>query len=137
MAYMNSHVRIRGGRGRGFVQNHVYIPHSRSDQNKFETLSGLQDGDDSSRRVDDVHSNGFIMVRKTQRVNTGGDDNGIALSRVQNTDDNSDFDNMETDEKLSNIFNTLRCNQTKITHSNRKILLIDLTSTTKGGDAHE
>ena len=123
MAYMNSRIRTRGGRGRGFVQNHVYIPYTRTDQNKFEILSGLQDGDSSSGRVDDVDSDGFTKVRKRQRVNTGGDDNDTAKqeSHSSDFDFDIDFDNMETDEKLSTIFNTLTCNQRKITHVKKKI----------------
>ena len=124
MANRNNGLRTPGGgRGRGFVQNHVYIPYSRSDQNKFEILSGLQDGDDSSEREVDIDSDGFLKVRKRQRVNTGGDDNDMVSSAAQyrDADFDADFDNMGTDEKLSQIFNTLRCNQQKITHVEQKI----------------
>ena len=108
----------------GFVKNNVYIPYSRSDQNKFAILSGLHDGDDSSEREVDIDSDGFLKVRKRQRVNTGGDDNDMApLEAVQfrDIDSDADFDNMGTDEKLSQIFNTLRCNQQKISHVEQKI----------------
>ena len=87
MAYANSGPRTRGGRGRGFVQNHIYIPYTRTDQNKFEILSNLQDGDGSfgrsDGRSDDVDSDGFTKVRKRQRVNTGGDDNDMGIQDSQ------------------------------------------------------
>ena len=117
MAHGNSRIRTRGGRGRGFVQNHVYIPYTRTDLNKFETLSGLQDGDESSGRVDDVDSDGFTKVRKRQRVNTGGDGNDTVPPGCQNLDldldIDIDFDKMSTNEKLSTIFNTLKFSQRK------------------------
>ena len=64
MAYIISRIRTRGGRGRGFIHDNVYIPYTRTDQNKFEILLGLQDGDDSSWRVDDVDSDGFTKGQK-------------------------------------------------------------------------
>ena len=117
MAYWSNRASIsRGNRGRGFVQNNVYIPFARSDQNKFEILSSLQDGDGSAEREFDIDSDGFIKVRKRQRVNTGGDDKDIASSaaQFQDADFDSDFENKDTDEKLTQMFSVLRCNQKKI-----------------------
>ena len=133
MAYVNSGPRMRGGRGRGFVQNHIYIPYTRTDQNKFQILSNLQDGDGSFERSDGVDSDGFTKVRKRQRVNTGGDDNYTGTLDSQppdpqppDSDLDIDFDNMDMGEKLSTIFITLTCNQKKITHVEQKIDSINI-----------
>ena len=133
MAYVNSGPRMRGGRGRGFVQMHIYIPYTRADQNKFQILSNLQDGDGSLERSDGVDSDGFTKFRKRQRVNTGGDDNYTGThdpqppdSQPHDSDLDIDFDNMDMGEKLSTIFNTLTCNQKKITHVEQKIDSINI-----------
>ena len=117
MAYWNNRASVgRGNRGRGFIQNNVYIPFARSDQNKFEILSSLQDGDGSAEREVDIDSDGFLKVRKRQRVNTGGDDKDMASSaaQLQDADFDSDFENKDTDEKLTQMFTVLRGNQKKI-----------------------
>ena len=119
---MTRRLRTRDGRGRGFVQNHVYIPYTRTDQNKFEILSSLQDGDDAYGRFDDVDSDGFIKVRnsKRQRVNTGGDDNDAdtRFSQTPDLDTDADFDSLDMNEKLSTMFITLN---SKISHVEQKV----------------
>ena len=80
----------------------VYIPYTKTDQNKFEILSSLQDGDDAYGRFDDVDSDGFTKVRnsKRQRVNTGGDDNDAdtRFSQTPDLDTDADFDSLDMNE---------------------------------------
>ncbi|MCG8033763.1 MAG: hypothetical protein JAZ03_16535, partial [Candidatus Thiodiazotropha taylori] len=96
----------------------------RSDQNSFEVLSSFQDGDstdyESGRIIDDE---GFTLVRKRQRVNTGGNVNILPLSDVSDGEavEDIDFMNMTTDEKLSKIFSALTCSQNKIMIVEQKI----------------
>ena len=85
MAYRGARLRTRCGRGRGFVPHMANNGYKRSDQNMFEVLSGLQDGDDDdcidmSTTVDEE---GFTIVRKRQSVNTGGTENVLQDTRYK------------------------------------------------------
>lgn len=122
MSYNGMRVRTRGGRGRGFVQNSVYSTYKRSDQNVFEVLSDLPQDDDCINFVDEgvgVDADGFTLVRKRQRVNTGGRENCIGENFIYNGE--ADFESMSTDEKLSTIFATLMCAQSKLTKVEEKV----------------
>lgn len=119
-------VRTRGGRGRGLTNSRPFDTYKRSDLNTFEVLSDLpQDGDDvcTSRGID---SEGFTLVRKRQRVSTGGKSNEQLVQDSLDPDFISNFEQMNSDEKLSAIFSTLTCNQNKIMHIEQKVNHINM-----------
>ena len=72
-------IRTRGGRGRGFVSTDLYRVNPRSDQNVFEVLSDLPKTGggrhDSGDRDLGIDTEGYTLVRKRQRISTGGGSN--------------------------------------------------------------
>ena len=124
-------IRTRGGRGRGFVSTGYYNWNSRSDQNFFETLSDLpQDGGhaiDIGEKDLVVDSDGFTLVRKRQRVNTGGGSNEQAKvdDIGPDPDEMSNFENMTQDQKLSAMFATLTSNRNSIRNVEKRMDTIE------------
>ena len=117
MAYRGARIRTRGGRGMGYVPYMANIDYNRSDQNVFEVLLCFQDGDgiDMSGTVD---TGGFTIVRKRQRVNTGGTENVLSSDGMPNEDliSKMKFGSMSQDQMLSKIFSALTCSQSTITY---------------------
>ena len=97
-----------------------YNWNSRSDQNFFETLSDLpQDGGhvtDIGEKYFVVDTDGFTLVRKRQRFNTGVGSNEQAKVDDIGPDPNemSNFENMTQDQKLFAMFATLTFNRNSI-----------------------
>ena len=121
-------LRTRGGRGGRFVSKAYSNPlSSRSDQNFFAVLSDtVQDGGhwpDSGDKDTGVDAQGYTLVRKRQRISTGGESN----EQIDNCDTGPDpvivtnFEEMDNDQKLSAIFATLTCNQNNIRNVEKKL----------------
>ena len=100
---------------------------SRSDQNFFAVLSDtVQDGGhwpDNGDKDTGVDAQGFTLVRKRQRISTGGERN----EQIDDCDAAPDpvivsnFEEMDNDQKLSAIFATLTCNQNNIRNVEKKL----------------